>query len=110
MDRAFFSLLVHNAITEVYAEAEFYDLTFSVRKEERSFEAETAEVPFAVPIRNLEGKCILAVNLARYDDVVGVLKNSLPCAVAVKYNGTPLSWRTPEIPRVMWTVLQSLER
>ena len=29
-----------SAVTEVYAEAEFYDLTFSVRKEERTFEAE----------------------------------------------------------------------
>lgn len=32
-----------SAVTEVYAEAEFYDLTFSVRKEERTFEAEYPE-------------------------------------------------------------------
>ena len=43
-----------NAITEVYAEAEFYDLTFSVRKEERSFEAETAEVPMAYALEGTE--------------------------------------------------------
>lgn len=43
-----------NAITEVYAEAEFYDLTFSVRKEERSFEAETAEVPMAYALDGTE--------------------------------------------------------
>lgn len=43
-----------NAITEVYAEAEFYDLTFSVRKEERSFEAETAEVPMAYALAGTE--------------------------------------------------------
>lgn len=33
-----------STITQVYAEAEFYDLTFSVRKEEKKFEAETADV------------------------------------------------------------------
>ena len=43
-----------NAITEVYAEAEFYDLTFSVRKEERSFEAETAEVPMTYALAGTE--------------------------------------------------------
>lgn len=43
-----------NAITEVYAEAEFYDLTFSVRKENRSFEAETAEVPMAYALAGTE--------------------------------------------------------
>lgn len=43
-----------NAITEVYAEAEFCDLTFSVRKEERSFEAETAEVPMAYALAGTE--------------------------------------------------------
>lgn len=43
-----------NAITEVYAEAEFYDLTFSVRKENRSFEAETAEVPMAHALAGTE--------------------------------------------------------
>ncbi len=32
-----------NSVTEVYAEAEFYDLTFSVRKEERTFDAEYPE-------------------------------------------------------------------
>ena len=35
------------AVTEVYAEAEFYDLTFSVRKEERTFEAEYPETAMA---------------------------------------------------------------
>lgn len=33
-----------NTVTQVYAEAEFYDLTFSVRKEEKKFDAETADV------------------------------------------------------------------
>ena len=36
-----------SAVTEVYAEAEFYDLTFSVRKEERTFEAEYPETAMA---------------------------------------------------------------
>lgn len=36
-----------STITQVYAEAEFYDLTFSVRKEEKKFDAETADVAMA---------------------------------------------------------------
>ena len=43
-----------SAVTEVYAEAEFYDLTFSVRKEERSFEAEFPEVAMAYALSGTE--------------------------------------------------------
>ena len=43
-----------NLATEVYAEAEFYDLTFSVRKEEHKFEAETAEVAMAYALEGTE--------------------------------------------------------
>ncbi|HQK35137.1 MAG TPA: phage tail protein [Spirochaetales bacterium] len=43
-----------NSVTEVYAEAEFYDLTFSVRKEERTFEAEYAETAMAYALAGTE--------------------------------------------------------
>lgn len=38
----------------VYAEAEFYDLTFSVRKEERTFEAEYPETAMAYALEGTE--------------------------------------------------------
>ena len=38
----------------MYAEAEFYDLTFSVRKEEHKFDAETAEVSMAYALEGTE--------------------------------------------------------
>ena len=43
-----------DTVTAVYAEAEFYDLTFSVRKEERKFDAETAEVAMAYALEGTE--------------------------------------------------------
>lgn len=43
-----------NSVTEMYAEAEFYDLTFSVRKEERTFEAEYAETAMAYALAGTE--------------------------------------------------------
>lgn len=43
-----------STITQVYAEAEFYDLTFSVRKEERKFDAETADVAMAYALAGTE--------------------------------------------------------
>ena len=43
-----------STITQVYAEAEFYDLTFSVRKEERKFDAETADVAMAYALDDTE--------------------------------------------------------
>ena len=43
-----------NLATEVYAEAEFYDLTFSVRKEERKFDAETAEAAMDYALEGTE--------------------------------------------------------
>ena len=41
-----------SAVTEVYAEAEFYDLTFSVRTEERTFEAEYPETEMCIRDRD----------------------------------------------------------
>lgn len=43
-----------NAVTEVYAEAEFYDLAFSERKEERSFESETARTAMEYALKGTE--------------------------------------------------------
>ena len=43
-----------NLATEVYAEAEFYDLTFSVRKEEHKFDADTAEAAMAYALEGTE--------------------------------------------------------
>lgn len=43
-----------SAVTEVYAEAEFYDLTFSVRKEERAFDAEYPEAAMAYALEGTE--------------------------------------------------------
>ena len=48
-----------SAVTEVYAEAEFYDLTFSVRKEERTFEAEYPETAMAYALEGTEWSCLL---------------------------------------------------
>ena len=43
-----------STITQVYAEAEFHDLTFSVRKEEKKFEADTADVAMAYALSGTE--------------------------------------------------------
>lgn len=43
-----------STITQVYAEAEFYDLTFSVLKEEKKFDAETADVAMAYALADTE--------------------------------------------------------
>jgi len=43
-----------NSVTEVYAEAEFYDLTFSVLKEEKNFDAEYPEVAMAYALQGTE--------------------------------------------------------
>ena len=42
------------AITSVYAEAAFYDLSFSVKKEETSFTADTADVPMAYALQGTD--------------------------------------------------------
>lgn len=45
-----------NAVTEVYAEAEFYNLAYSVRKEEKAFDAETADAAMAYALSGTEWK------------------------------------------------------
>lgn len=42
------------AITTVYAEAAFYDLSFSVKKEETEFTADTADVPMAYALQGTD--------------------------------------------------------
>lgn len=42
------------AITSVYAEAAFYDLSFSAKKEENTFTADTADVPMAYALQGTE--------------------------------------------------------
>ncbi len=44
------------AITSVYAEAAFYDLSFSVKKEESTFTADTADVPMAYALQGTESE------------------------------------------------------
>lgn len=41
-------------VTDVYAEAEFYNLAYSVRKEEKAFDAETPEVAMAYALEGTE--------------------------------------------------------
>lgn len=43
-----------DAVTEVYAEAEFYNLAYSVRKEEKAFDAETADAAMAYALEGTE--------------------------------------------------------
>ena len=45
-----------NAVTEVYAEAEFYNLAYSVRKEEKAFDAETADTAIRYALSGTEWK------------------------------------------------------
>lgn len=51
------------AVTSVYAEAAFYDLSFSVKKEETSFTADTADVPMAYALQGTEWE-VGAVNVS----------------------------------------------
>lgn len=65
-----------NLATEVYAEAEFYDLTFSVRKEERKFDAETAEVAMAYALEGTEWS-VGTVNVRTKRTWTSIEKNTL---------------------------------
>jgi phage minor structural protein len=71
-----------NTVTEVYAEAEFYDLTFSVRKEEKSFDAETAETAMAYALEGTEWH-VGTVNVKTKRTWVSQEKNALSILRAV---------------------------
>ena len=65
-----------NLATEVYAEAEFYDLTFSVRKEEHKFDADTAEAAMAYALEGTEWS-VGTVNVRTKRTWTSTEKNSL---------------------------------
>lgn len=64
------------AITSVYAEAAFYDLGFSVRKTEQSFNADTADVPMAYALQDT-GWTIGTVNVRSKRTWTSTEKNAL---------------------------------
>ena len=65
-----------STITQVYAEAEFYDLTFSVRKEEKKFDAETADVAMAYALADTEWS-VCTVNVTTKRTWTSTEKNAL---------------------------------
>lgn len=65
-----------STITQVYAEAEFYDLTFSVRKEEKKFDAETADVAMAYALAGTEWS-VGTVNVSTKRTWTSTEKNAL---------------------------------
>jgi len=69
-------------VTEVYAEAEFYDLTFSVRKEEKSFDAETAETAMGYALEGTDWS-VGTVNVKTKRTWVSSEKNALSILRAV---------------------------
>ena len=71
-----------DTVTAVYAEAEFYDLTFSVRKEERKFDAETAEVAMAYALEGTEWS-VGTVNVRTKRTWTSTEKNALSILRAV---------------------------
>lgn len=71
-----------STITEVYAEAEFYDLTFSVRKEEKKFDAETADVAMAYALADTEWS-VGTVNVTTKRTWTSTEKNALSILRAI---------------------------
>ena len=71
-----------NTVTTVYAEAEFYDLTFSVRKDEKAFDAVTAEVPMAYALEGTEWS-VGTVNVRTKRTWTSTEKNALSILRAV---------------------------
>ena len=71
-----------NTVTTVYAEAEFYDLTFSVRKEEKVFDAVTAEVPMTYALEGTEWS-VGTVNVRTKRTWTSTEKNALSILRAV---------------------------
>ena len=69
-------------MTEVYAEAEFYDLAFSVRKEEKTFDAEKADVPMAYALEGTEWS-VGKVNVSTKRTWTSTEKNSLSILRAI---------------------------
>lgn len=64
------------AITSVYAEAAFYDLGFSVKKTEQTFNADTADVPMAYALHDT-GWALGTVNIRTKRTWTSTEKNAL---------------------------------
>ena len=47
--------------------------------------------PFAVPVGDLKGKGVLAVDLAGHNDVIGVFQHRLPCPITVQHHRTGIA-------------------
>lgn len=79
-----------SAVTEVYAEAEFYDLTFSVRKEERTFEAEYPETAMAYALEGTEWSVgTVTVRTKR----TGPVRKRMPCPSSeIQQTFTAATW------------------
>ncbi len=69
-------------VTEVYAEAEFYDLNVSIRKPEKSFDAETPEAAMAFALEGTEWS-VGTVNVRTKRTWVSTEKNALSVLRAV---------------------------
>lgn len=71
-----------SAVTEVYAEAEFYDLAYSLRKEEKAFDAETADAAMAYALEGTEWG-VGTVNVSTKRTWTSTEKNALAILRAV---------------------------
>lgn len=71
-----------STVTEVYAEAEFYDLAYSVRKEEKAFDAETADAAMAYALEGTEWN-VGTVNVSTKRTWTSTEKNALSILRAV---------------------------
>lgn len=69
-------------VTEVYAEAEFYDLNVSIRKPEKSFDAETPEAAMAFALEGTEWS-VGTVNVRTKRTWVSAEKNALSVLRAI---------------------------
>jgi len=69
-------------VTEVYAEAEFYDLNVSIRKPEKSFDAETPEAAMAFALEGTEWS-VGTVNVRTKRTWISTEKNALSVLRAV---------------------------
>lgn len=74
--------ILGRAITEIYAEAEFYDLNVSVRKEEKSFDADVPEIPMKYALEGTEWS-VGTVNVKTKRTWVSTEKNALSLLRAV---------------------------
>ncbi len=76
-----------NSVTEVYAEAEFYDLTFSVRKEERTFDAEYPETAMRYALSGTEWS-VGTVNVRTKRTWTSTEKNALSILIVCTWSAS----------------------